>query len=176
MPQMSPITLTPIGEVQNDIHKPADRGEAKRNPDLKRKEQKAFHERVKETVSRLVIDAPYEPLLEGIEAFSHIVVLYWPHLLPEKERQIQKVHPMGWSDLPEQGVFATRTPTRPNPVLISTVRLIGRENNILHVKGLEALNGSPLIDIKPYIALDETDGEPLFPEWIKKLHDEMRSS
>ena len=175
MPLSSSLTLMPIGEIQNDLEKNMAHGQEKMDPDVKRRQQRAFHAKVKDTVSRLVIDPRYEPLLEGVEAFSHVIVLYWPHLLPEKERQVQKVHPMGWSDLPEQGVFATRSPARPNPVLISTVKLLGRDKNILHVQGLEALNGSPLIDIKPFVGLDLTDEAPRFPDWIKKLHDETRT-
>lgn len=176
MTETLPITIAPIGFVENDIQKPISRRDADGDPVVKREQQKAFHRTVKKTISRLVIDPRHESLLDGIEAFSHIVVLYWPHLLPEEERAIQKVHPMGRKDIPLQGIFATRSPARPNPVLVSTVKLLGRDKNILRVIGLEAFNGSPLIDIKPFLKWDEADGTPEFPEWIRTLHDEIESS
>lgn len=169
------ISIVPIGFVKNSLKKPMHRPDPDADPDVKREQGKINQRIVRQTISQLIIDSEYESLLDGIEEFSHMIVLYWPHLLPEHERQIRKVHPMGRKDMPEQGIFATRSPARPNPILVSTVRLLKRDKNVLEVKGLEALNESPVLDIKPYIVFDEADGEPTYPDWIKKLHKELEA-
>ncbi|MBU0991318.1 MAG: tRNA (N6-threonylcarbamoyladenosine(37)-N6)-methyltransferase TrmO [Proteobacteria bacterium] len=169
------FSMRPVGRIKNSLSKPMHRPDPDAEPDVKREQGKANQRIIKKTISQLIIDPAYEALLDGIEEFSHIMIIYWPHLLPENERHIQKVHPMGRKDMPEQGIFATRSPARPNPILVSTVRLLKRDKNILQVIGLEALNDSPILDIKPYIAFDEADGEPVFPDWIKKLHEELKS-
>jgi tRNA-Thr(GGU) m(6)t(6)A37 methyltransferase TsaA len=90
---------------------------------------------------------PYEPGLLDIDTCSHLFVLYWQD---KSDRKIlQSKTPWG-PDV--HGVFATRSPNRPNPVGLCVVDLIERKGRYLEVKGLDALNGSPLIDIKPYAA------------------------
>ena len=80
---------------------------------------------------------------------------------------------MGRKDLPLQGIFATRSPARPSPVLMSTVPLLERAGNVLKVKGLEALDGSPLIDIQPYVEVYHGVENPRFPEWILPIHPDL---
>ena len=85
--------------------------------------------------------------LEGIEAFSHIYLLYGFH---QSDREVAlKVKP--FLDDQEYGVFATRYPNRPNPLGFSVVQLISRQANLLAFKGADMLDGTPLLDIKPYI-------------------------
>ena len=170
-----PMTIRSVGRIQSDLEKPVHRSGETIDPAVKRRLAKTNYEKVKAAVSRIIIDPAYEDLLDGLEEFSHILVLYWPHLLPETERNVRQVHPMGRQDIPLKGVFATRSPARPNPVLVSTVKLIDRENNVLRVRGLEALDGSPVIDIKPYTAFDNSEGDPVFPEWIERLHSELKA-
>jgi tRNA-Thr(GGU) m(6)t(6)A37 methyltransferase TsaA len=90
-------------------------------------------------------------ILNSIEEFSHILVLYWSHLTSQSDRPLTKAHPMGRKDLPEVGIFATCSPARPNPVCVSAVRLLERKGNIVKLKGLDAVDGSPVVDLKPYI-------------------------
>jgi tRNA-Thr(GGU) m(6)t(6)A37 methyltransferase TsaA len=85
-----------------------------------------------------------------LKGFSHILVLYCPHLIDPERRKLRKVHPMGSKDLPRQGIFATCSPARPNPVLVSAVPLVARIKNVLQVRGFEAVDGSPIIDVKPH--------------------------
>ena len=170
-----PMTIRPVGRVETDLEKPVRRSHDTIDPAVKRQQAKENYAKIKAAVSRIIIDPEFEELLDGVEDFSHILVLYWPHRLPESERNVRKVHPMGRQDIPLKGVFATRSPARPNPVLVSTVRLLEREGNILRVQGLEALDGSPVIDIKPYTAFDPSDGAPVFPEWIERLHNDLKS-
>jgi len=86
--------------------------------------------------------------LEGIEAPEHLTVLYWMHRLRPEDRKRLRVHPRGDPKRPKQGVFALRSPMRPNPIGLSTVKLVRRDGLDLYVKDLDALDGAPVIDIK----------------------------
>ena len=88
----------------------------------------------------------YEEGLDGIEAFSHIILIYHFHLIKEAKLKV-----IPYMDSSPKGVFATRAPSRPNPIGISTVRLLKREGNILHVENVDIVDLSPLLDIKPYV-------------------------
>jgi tRNA-Thr(GGU) m(6)t(6)A37 methyltransferase TsaA len=90
----------------------------------------------------------YADGLHGIESLEHIWVLYWMHELPPAARARLRGHPYGDRARPERGVFALHSPFRPNPIGMTRVRLLGREGNRLIVEGLDALDGSPVIDIK----------------------------
>ena len=84
--------------------------------------------------------------LEGLEGFSHIILIYHFHLV---KGSLLKVKPYLSDQL--VGVFATRAPPRPNPIGISVVRLLRREGNVLHVSDVDIVDGTPLLDIKPYV-------------------------
>lgn len=118
-----------------------------------------------ELVSEIVIDSSLTEALEGLEEFSHIIVLYWMHRVTGAEIPL-KVHPMLRQELPLTGVFATRAPIRPNRIGITTVRLLERKGNILRVKGLDALDGSPVVDIKPYIPVADLVTDARVPQWV----------
>lgn len=169
-----PLQLTPVGKVRSPIKTPILQTS---QSDLELKERlvriRECERQVKNTVSELVIFDPWRELLDGIEYFSHILVLYWPHMIDPERRQLKKVHPMGRKDLPLQGIFATRSPARPNPVLVSTVSLLAREGSVLKVKGLEAVDGSPLIDIKPYVEIYHSVEKPRFPDWLHQIHRDL---
>jgi len=137
---------------------------------------KEYHRQIKELESELVIFPELQDVLEGIEEFSHIFVLYWAHLVPEARKGTLQVHPMGRTALPKKGVFATCSPARPNPILLSPVRLLCRKGNVLVVKELEALDGSPILDIKPYIKDYHCIEEAMVPEWIRRLREEVGDS
>ncbi|MFC1939407.1 tRNA (N6-threonylcarbamoyladenosine(37)-N6)-methyltransferase TrmO [Chloroflexota bacterium] len=118
-----------------------------------------------DTVSEIVIDSGLTEALEGLEGFSHIIVLYFLHQVTE-DRMPLKVHPMRRQELPLTGLFATRTPNRPSRLGKATVRLLQRQGNILRVKGLDALDGTPVIDIKPYIPGYDSVDKARVPQWI----------
>ena len=136
------------------------------------KELGEYRRRVKELESELVIFPEWQDTLEGIEDFSHIMIFYWAHLIPEERRGTLQVHPMGRKDMPQKGIFATCSPVRPNPILLSPIRLVSRKDNVLIVRELEALDGSPIIDIKPYIKDRYCIKEAITPLWMKRLMDE----
>lgn len=125
------------------------------------------------TIAELVIDEDLTGILEGIDGFSHLMVLYWAHLVPTEARSITKVHPMGRKEFPLTGVFATCSPARPNPISATAVQLIERRGNVLVVEGLEAVDGSPLIDIKPYIPYYYRAHNVRVPEWVIQVAREL---
>ena len=116
-------------------------------------------------VSEIVIDSSLTGALDGIEEFSHIIVLFWMHRLREGGTPL-KQRPMGNLERPLKGLFALRTPNRPNPIGKTTVRLLERRDNILKVEGLDALDGSPVIDIKPYLPGYDAAADATVPAWI----------
>ena len=174
--QPESMTLNAIGVVRSAIETPmlsadeADLSLADRMDNIK-----AYHRRVENTVCQLVIDPQWAELLDGIEDFSHVLVLYWPHLIDPARRGLRKVHPMGRKDLPLKGIFATCSPARPNPVLVSAVPLVARTANVLTVKGLEAVDGSPIIDVKPYSKSYLTVEKLKMPAWMEQLHRELET-
>ena len=120
-------------------------------------------------ISELVINQEYKDCLDGIEDFSHIMVLYWSHRTNDKQRRITKVHPAGKKEYPLVGVFATRSPVRPNPICVTTVELLERRENILKVKSLDAIDGSPIIDIKFHHPSYDAPPDVKWPDWMEKL-------
>ena len=170
------LQLTPVGEVHSPIKTPILQAGDSDIELWERLDKIREHQRqVKAAISDLVIFDPWTELIDGIEGFSHILVLYWPHLIKPERRSLRKVHPMGRKDLPLQGIFATRSPARPNPVLVSTVPLLSREGNVLRVNGLEAVDGSPLIDIKPYVESYHSVENPRFPAWLLQIHRDLEA-
>lgn len=119
-------------------------------------------------VSQIVIDNRLTEALDGLEEFSHIIVIYWMHRLDEDEIPL-KIHPRGQPELPLVGLFVTRTPNRPNPIGKATIRLLQRRGNILRVKGLDAIDGTPVIDIKPYLPKYDSADDAQVPQWLPNL-------
>jgi tRNA-Thr(GGU) m(6)t(6)A37 methyltransferase TsaA len=166
------IYLKPVGVVRSDIKRPvltAKHGDLHSRCDARR------HREDSEQVSELVIDEGLagSGILDGIEEYSHLVVLYWPHLGPPEGRSLMQGHPMGRKDFPQVGIFATCSPARPNPILMTTVRLVERRGNVLRVTGLDAVDGSPIIDIKPYVPVYHRVKDLRMPEWMLRIHREF---
>jgi len=128
--QISPMVLIPLGV----IHTP-----------YKRREDIPRQGRLSEEICQIEVFPEYQEGLKDIDQCTHLFVLFWLHL-GDRERLLatpptsKGVH----------GVFATRSPNRPNPIAIDIVRLLEVEGNRLTVKGMDALDGSVLLDIKPY--------------------------
>jgi tRNA (adenine37-N6)-methyltransferase len=116
--------------------------------------------------SRIIVDETYGDALDGIEEFSHILLVCRLHL-PGKV--LLKRHPRDRGDLPLVGIFATRSQMRPNRLGLHLVRLIERKGNELVVKGLDVVDGTPVIDIKPYLPRQDAAPDAVVPEWTKKL-------
>jgi len=146
---MAEIKFNPIGFVRNEI------------------KQTGYRD-TRDIVSEVEVDKKYTELLDGIEEFSHIIVLFWMHAVPDGPRP-KKVHPRGRADLPLVGVLATRAPQRPNPIGITIVKLLKRNGNVLTVQGLDAIDGTPVVDIKSYMIPKIARNEIRMPEWVAKL-------
>lgn len=94
---------------------------------------------------RAEIFPEYADGLAGLEGFSHVYLLYWLHRAGPPQLRVQPY----LLDV-EHGIFATRAPCRPNPIGLSLVRLVRREGPVLHLAGIDVLDGTPLLDLKPY--------------------------
>jgi tRNA-Thr(GGU) m(6)t(6)A37 methyltransferase TsaA len=106
--------------------------------------------------------------LKGINDFSHIIILYWAHLRDnEKERQTLLVFPRKHAVNVETGVFACRSPSRPNPIGLCVTELLKVEGCNLTVKGLDAFEGTPIVDIKPYLPRADRISDARIPEWTQ---------
>jgi len=129
----------------------------------------------KTRTSQIIINSELAEALEGIAGFSHLLVLFWLHEISDEQRKTWKVHPRGRRDLPLLGVFATRTMLRPNPLGLTMVELVKAEGNVLTVRGLDAFDGTPVIDIKPFDSWD-TAKDARVPTWWTKLESEKAQS
>ena len=119
-------------------------------------------------VSEIVLDEGYSEGLAGLDDFSHAIVIYFMHLATDKGRVRVRRHPQGRDDMPFVGIFSQRAKTRPNPIGVTTVQIIETRENVLKVKGLDAIDGTPVLDIKPYYPRDRIES-PIIPEWVFRL-------
>ena len=125
-------------------------------------------------VSKIKVKESFVDALLGIEKFSHIFVIFWLHEMQIRE-DISWIHPSTSDDKDPVGFLATRAPRRPNPIGLTLVELIKHEDNVLWVKGLDAINGTPVIDIKPYPDWNQGRCQVIvdyrIPDWLKQLLD-----
>ena len=144
---MKPITLHPIGTVKNNV-----------------KEQR-FGDFANE-VSEIIVDEKYTDSLIGIEDYSHVIIVYW---MDKVKEQVITHRPQGNPAVPIVGIFSCRCPQRPNPIAMTTVKLLSRNKNTIKVQGLDILDGSPIIDIKPYWPQYDKVQNERIPAWVNKL-------
>jgi tRNA (adenine37-N6)-methyltransferase len=163
---MAEIQIRQVGFIRNR-NKVTNWDEAWGNLSWKEKTDKMKQQH--QDISELVIDTDLEGILDGIDEFSHILVLYWAHLGPKEKRSLTRVHPMGRQDFPLTGIFATQSPVRPNPILVTVVKLVEHQANILKVTGLDAMDGSPILDIKPYTGSLIVNETIKVPDWIRQI-------
>jgi L-fuculose-phosphate aldolase len=114
---------------------------------LARPEDAPFQGRDAGTEAVIEIDPPYAPGLKGVGENEKLIVVCWLHLA---RRGSLSVHPRGDSSVPRRGVFATRSPLRPNPLAIYTVDLLEVQGTRLRVRGMDAVDGTPVLDIRPH--------------------------
>jgi tRNA-Thr(GGU) m(6)t(6)A37 methyltransferase TsaA len=144
------VTLRPIGVVRNRVKTPRPDGWQDIRSDLILRDE--------------LLDA-----LDGIDQYSHVIVVFHCHRVPDDERTTGRIHPRGDPSLPEQGVLATRSQRRPNAIGLSVVPLLRRRRNILRVEGLDAIDGTPVLDIKPYFPNYDAVPGARVPEWATRL-------
>jgi tRNA-Thr(GGU) m(6)t(6)A37 methyltransferase TsaA len=143
------FSVKPIGVVKSSI----------------KNRRKVAHDDLK---AQIIVDPAYQKALDGIDSFSHIIIVFWLHKIKKGERLIMQVHPYRNPSLPLKGVFATRSPVRPNPIGLTVVKLLKRKENLLTVAGLDAIDGTPVLDIKPYLPEQFSNVELTIPGWVKK--------
>ena len=117
----------------------------------------------RDIIAEIVVREDLVAALTGIEEWSHLIVLFWMDGIAGKPRQLIS-RARHRADLPEVGVFCARGRKRPNPIGLAVVELLKRNENVLTVKALDAYDGSPIIDIKPYDHYDVV-AELRVPAW-----------
>jgi tRNA-Thr(GGU) m(6)t(6)A37 methyltransferase TsaA len=151
MPSQEKIILKPIGFV--------------------RTEAVGDEVRDRNRTSQIIISSELTEALDGIDSFSHLFVLFWLSQISNQQRKTMKVHPRGRKDMPLLGVFATRTNLRPNPIGLTLVELLKVESNVLTIRGLDAFDGTPVLDLKPFDFWDSAKDVKV-PEWWIRLEEE----
>ncbi len=126
-------------------------------------------ERWGDVVSEIHIDELYAPGLQGLESWSHVMVVYYMHQAPFDLEQDLVRRPRDRDDMPELGIFARRSPNRPNGIGVTAVEVVKVEKNVLTVRRLDAIDGTPVLDIKPYAPVYDAVTEPLIPIWFIRL-------
>ena len=163
---MSEYIIRPIGIVKSKADKEVLKYS---NKDIKLDFDAALSQGTDLIKSEIIINEEYLDCLEGIEDFSHLIILFWTNKVPNKARQIKKVHPAGLKEMPIRGIFATRSPVRPNPICKTTVRLIERKGTTLIVEGLDAIDNTPVIDIKPHLPFYDSPLNVKLADWMYHL-------
>jgi len=121
-------------------------------------------------LSKIVLDESMpDEAFEGIEEFSHLHVIFYFHKADPAKMTRGKRHPRNNPNWPEVGVFASRGKNRPNQLGLTTVKLIKHEGREIIVEKLDAINGTPVIDIKPVERQFLPDGEIRQPQWVDEL-------
>lgn len=151
------IVIKPIGVVRNSITDKAYNG-------------------WKDTCSDIVLEEEYIPALEGLADFSHIIIMFWLSKVSTEERATRKSRPLRNADIPEMGVFAWHSSRRPNPIGMSVVELLGIQGNVVKVRGLDAIDGTPVLDLRSYVGGYYHREQTVEPGWVKTALKNTRQS
>jgi tRNA-Thr(GGU) m(6)t(6)A37 methyltransferase TsaA len=144
-----PVMLRPIGVVRNGVRTPR----TESWPSVR---------------SDIIVRDELTDALDGIDGYSHVIVVFAFDRVPESAQRM-RVRPGHDARVPEQGVLATRSQVRPNPVGVSVVRLLKRRGNILRVQGLDAIDGTPVLDVKPYFPNYDAVADAGIPAWARAM-------
>ena len=142
------IVIYPIGYVKTEA-----------------KKENIKHDK-KKILSMIVLKKDLSDALDGLDEFSHLYVIFYMHKV--RGRLEMKVHPRGRLDLPLVGLFSSRTAHRPNPIGLTLVKLLKKVKNVLYIAGLDAMNGTPILDIKPFDTIDIVTKFSV-PNWLDKI-------
>ncbi|NLI92622.1 MAG: tRNA (N6-threonylcarbamoyladenosine(37)-N6)-methyltransferase TrmO [Peptococcaceae bacterium] len=130
-------------------------------------------EGIDENWGKVISEIHLEPKLAsgllGIDQFSHIIVVFYMDKATFKPQSDLIRRPQGREDMPEAGIFSQRAKHRPNPIGITAVELIRSSGSVLVVKGLDAIDGTPVIDVKPYYPQFDRIENPVVPDWVNQL-------
>jgi len=111
----------------------------------------------------------YHGATRGLGDFSHAVIVYLLHQASYQPERHRLRRPRGQADMPEVGIFAQRAKDRPNPIGLTAVELVRVDDERLAVRGLDAVDGTPVLDVKPYVPVYDRVAAPRVPEWIDRL-------
>ena len=143
------MRISPIGYVRNPVMDGTDRDWGK-------------------VISEIYLNDDLRSGLLGLENFSHAIILFYMHKVTVNLETDLVRRPQGRKDMPLIGIFSQRAKHRPNPIGITTVNIKAIQDGILTVEGLDAINGTPVLDIKPYFPpFDKVDGTT--PKWVDEL-------
>lgn len=118
----------------------------------------------------IVLDERFaDDAIAGLDSFSHLDVVFFFDRVAESDVEVGARRPRGRDDWPLVGVFAQRNKARPNRIGVTTCRLLGVDGRTLRVRGLDAIDGTPVLDIKPHVTGYDARGEVHEPEWVKEL-------
>jgi tRNA-Thr(GGU) m(6)t(6)A37 methyltransferase TsaA len=149
-PELPDVSMTPIGYVRSRVKETRPDGWDNVECDV-------------------VLRPELEPMLLNLSDYTHVIVVFWPHQVPDDVRGSKpQLHPRDDPQYPLMGILATRSQIRPNPVLTSPVRLLGVKGNVLRVLGLDAIDGTPVLDIKPYLPHYDSLPGASVPDWVRK--------
>ncbi|OEU80347.1 MAG: tRNA-Thr(GGU) m(6)t(6)A37 methyltransferase TsaA [Desulfobacterales bacterium C00003060] len=120
-------------------------------------------------ITTIEIYDKYADALSGLNNFSHLIVLYWFHKNDTLgKRKTLRVHPRHNMSNPLTGVFATRSPRRPNLIGLSICKILSIENNVIRIDTIDAFHDTPVLDLKPYIPPMDSVQNPFGPKWAKE--------
>ena len=119
--------------------------------------------------SRIVLRPEYRAGLRGLAEFSHVVVVALLHGAAFEPAKHLVRRPRGLADMPELGIFAQRAKDRPNPLGVTVVRLVSVEPDGITLRGLDAIDGTPILDLKPHFPAFDSPASPRVPEWVERL-------
>jgi tRNA (adenine37-N6)-methyltransferase len=147
---MKEIKLTPIGVVESPVTEQTD-------------------ENWGQVTSRIVLQPEYAGALSGLKGFSHAIIVTYLHQAKYvKEKHLQR-RPRGMESMPKVGIFSQRAKDRPNPIGVTTVKITDVGESYIEVKGLDVINDTPVLDIKPYFPQYDQIHSPKVPEWVNRL-------
>jgi tRNA-Thr(GGU) m(6)t(6)A37 methyltransferase TsaA len=146
--ESNPLALAPIGWVRNGEH------------DAARQDWRGVR-------SSIDLRSDFEAALLGLGDYSHVIVVGWLHEISTELRGRAQAFPSGDERLPLQGALALRGGARPNPISVSVCRLRGIEGATLQVEDLDLIDGTPVLDVKPYIAFYDAVPKASIPKWAR---------
>ena len=147
---MNQVVFTPIAHVVSPV-------------------TEAVDEKWGTVVARVVLLPEYAGGLDGLDGFSHAIVVTHLHKAKYERARHLKRHPRDLPTMPLLGIFAQRAKDRPNPIGITAVRVLAVGDGFLEVQGLDAIDGTPVLDIKPYFPRYDRVEAPRTPPWVEQL-------
>lgn len=144
------INMEPIGTVRSVVTEPTDEGWG-------------------EVTAEIVLDERLADGLQGLDAFSHALVVFYMDRSSFQIGDDLVRRPQGRPDMPMIGIFAQRAKHRPNPIGITAVQIVSIDGPVLRVKGLDAIDGTPVLDLKPYFHPFDLVADSTVPEWVPRL-------